>query len=106
MVPLVERTFTVLGYMRTIITTNQGKSRVNSGESWEDIGSHCHYAFWADAAGVPQKTRTYVARAGWPPQTWASGAFNDLGAHSAAHAGLRFGWHQSYMCMNVNSNAR
>src|SRR5512132_3357099 len=32
-VPLEERTFTVLGYMRTIITTNQGESREICGNS-------------------------------------------------------------------------
>src|SRR5512133_2596844 len=32
-VPLEERTFTVLGYMRTIITTNHGESREICGNS-------------------------------------------------------------------------
>jgi hypothetical protein len=31
-VPLLERTFTVLGYMRTIITTDFGESRAFFGE--------------------------------------------------------------------------
>src|SRR3954454_4691233 len=57
--------------MRTIITTEYGESRVIFGEFWGYPGSDCHYAFWADTVGGAQKTRTYVARAVWPPQTWA-----------------------------------
>jgi hypothetical protein len=34
-VPLVERTFTVLGYMRTIITTDYGEARSIFGKFWE-----------------------------------------------------------------------
>ena len=74
----MNRTFTVLGYMRTIITTDYRESRDIFGKFWGEPGSDCHYAFGADAVGGAQKTRTYVARAVWPPQTWVRVAVHTL----------------------------
>ena len=70
--PLVERTFTVLGYMRTIITTDYGESRANFGEFWERSRIRLSLHFLGRRGRGAQKIRTYVARAVWPPQTWAS----------------------------------
>src|SRR6266481_5415727 len=46
-VPLPERTFTVLGYMRTIVTTCHRKLKVKNRTEDEYLASDCHYIFRA-----------------------------------------------------------
>ena len=56
----MERTFTVLGYMRTIITTYRGELKVKIRDSSVVLESYCHYAFRAgegspDGLGLENK---------------------------------------------------
>src|SRR5512133_2215475 len=76
-VPLEERTFTVLGYMRTIITTNHGESREICGNSRKTLNQIVTTIFGPTGSPFARrtwKTRRFRAREppAWvaSPQTW------------------------------------
>src|SRR5450631_759404 len=76
-VPLEERTLTVLGYMRTSITTHLAAFKGNHCELSVNSCRDCHYDFWDSSSGVVRKTSKTRGFREWgrreevdSPQTW------------------------------------